>query len=63
MHINAGSEQNTQSIGKLLKNITSNQECVTEFGRWGLEISTEMLLVRLFFRSTDTKQATQFQHS
>lgn len=47
MHINAGSEQNTQSIGKLLKTISSNPECVREFGRWGLEISTEMLLVRL----------------
>lgn len=48
MQINAGSEQNTQSIGKLLKSISSNPECVKEFGRWGLEISTEMLMVRSF---------------
>lgn len=46
MHINAGSEQNTQSIGKLLNAIGSQPECVKEFGLWGLKISTEMLLVR-----------------
>lgn len=47
MHINANSEQHTQSIGKLLKNISTKPECVKEFGRWGLEISSEILLVRL----------------
>lgn len=47
MHINVNSEQHTQSIGKLLKNISTKPECVKEFGRWGLEISSEILLVRL----------------
>lgn len=45
MHINASSEQHTQSIGKLLKNISTKPECVNEFGRWGLKISSEILLV------------------
>lgn len=46
MHINASSEQHTQSIGKLLKNISTKPECVKEFGHWGLKISSEILLVR-----------------
>lgn len=63
MHINAGSEQNTKSIRKLLKSINSTPECVKEFGRWGLEISTEMLLVRFFFLVPATKaKYIFFQH-
>jgi len=51
MHINVGAEQHTQSLKQLLHNINSNNEALSELGRWGLSISQEILVVR---KETDT---------
>lgn len=47
MHINVGAEQHTQSLKQLLHNINSNNEALSELGRWGLSISQEILVVRM----------------
>lgn len=44
-HINVSSEQHTNSIKQLLKNISSSPESVKELSRWGLEIGSEILIV------------------
>ncbi|KAM3872188.1 piwi-like protein 2 [Diretmus argenteus] len=44
MHINVSAEQHTHSIKQLLKNIASNAETLTELNRWGLDISTDLLV-------------------
>lgn len=49
MHINVSGEQHTHSIKQLLKNISSNPESVKELSRWGLEIGSQILMVRLCF--------------
>ncbi|CAM4545268.1 unnamed protein product [Leuciscus chuanchicus] len=46
MHINVGAEQHTQSLKKLLHNINSNNEALSELGRWGLSISQEILVTQ-----------------
>ncbi|XP_015235143.1 PREDICTED: piwi-like protein 2 [Cyprinodon variegatus] len=46
MHINVSSDQYAKAIDKLLKNINSNAESLKELSRWGLEISSETLMVR-----------------
>uniref|UniRef100_A0A3B5M9T0 Piwi-like protein 2 n=1 Tax=Xiphophorus couchianus TaxID=32473 RepID=A0A3B5M9T0_9TELE len=45
-HINVSSEQHTNSIKQLLKNISSSPESVKELSRWGLEIGSEILIVQ-----------------
>lgn len=57
MHINVSSEQHTQSMKQLLKNISTKPESVKELGRWGLEISTQIMMVRLLL------QFQIFQHT
>ncbi|XP_036382072.1 piwi-like protein 2 [Megalops cyprinoides] len=44
MHINVSGEQHTHSLKQLLQSINSNQEALTELGRWGLAISTDILV-------------------
>ncbi|KAM3867725.1 piwi-like protein 2 [Diretmus argenteus] len=44
MHINVSAEQHTHSIKQLLKNIAGNAETLTELNRWGLDISTDLLV-------------------
>ncbi|TRY98701.1 hypothetical protein DNTS_018328 [Danionella cerebrum] len=46
MHINVGAEQHTQSLKKLLHNINTNNEALSELGRWGLNISQEILVTK-----------------
>uniref|UniRef100_A0A087Y2F3 Piwi-like protein 2 n=1 Tax=Poecilia formosa TaxID=48698 RepID=A0A087Y2F3_POEFO len=45
-HINVSSEQHTNSIKQLLKNISSNPESVKELSRWGLEIGSDILIIQ-----------------
>uniref|UniRef100_A0A671UFG7 Piwi-like protein 2 n=1 Tax=Sparus aurata TaxID=8175 RepID=A0A671UFG7_SPAAU len=44
MHINVSGEQHTSSIKQLLKNISTNPESQKELSRWGLEISSQLLI-------------------
>ncbi|XP_068994931.1 piwi-like protein 2 [Embiotoca jacksoni] len=46
MHINVSGEQHTHSIKQLLKNISTNPESLKELNRWGLEIDSEILLLK-----------------
>ncbi|GAA6220778.1 piwi-like protein 2 isoform X1 [Lates japonicus] len=46
MHINVNGEQHTHSIKQLLKNIRANPESLKELSRWGLEIGSEILVVK-----------------
>ena len=46
MHINVSGEQHTYSIKQLLKNIATNPESLKELSRWGLEIGSDILVVR-----------------
>uniref|UniRef100_A0A4W6EVN2 Piwi-like protein 2 n=1 Tax=Lates calcarifer TaxID=8187 RepID=A0A4W6EVN2_LATCA len=46
MHINVSGEQHTHSIKQLLKNIRANPESLKELSRWGLEIGSEILMVK-----------------
>ncbi|XP_041642825.1 piwi-like protein 2 isoform X2 [Cheilinus undulatus] len=46
MHINVSSEQHTQSIKQLLKNMSTNPESLKELNRWGLEIGSEILMIK-----------------
>lgn len=46
VHINVSVEQHTHSLKQLLNNISTNQEAVKELERWGLEISSDILVVR-----------------
>ncbi|KAM9858163.1 piwi-like protein 2 [Aulostomus maculatus] len=46
MHINVSGEQHTHSIKQLLKNIATNPESKKELSRWGLEVGSEILLVK-----------------
>ncbi|XP_044052946.1 piwi-like protein 2 [Siniperca chuatsi] len=46
MHINLSSEQHTHSIKQLLKNIRTNAESLKELSQWGLEISSEILVIK-----------------
>ncbi|KAM8760023.1 piwi-like protein 2 isoform 1-T2 [Acanthopagrus schlegelii] len=46
MHINVSGEQHTSSIKQLLKNISTNPESQKELSRWGLEISSQLLVVK-----------------
>ena len=48
MHINVSGEQHTHSIKQLLKNISINPESLKELSRWGLEIGSDILVVRPF---------------
>lgn len=48
MHINVSSEQHTHSIKQLLKKISSQPDSVNELSKWGLEIDSEILMVRLY---------------
>ena len=47
MHINVSGEQHTHSIKQLLKNISTNPESLKELSRWGLEIGSGILMVRI----------------
>lgn len=47
MHINMSAEQNTHSIKQLLKNINTNPESAKELSQWGLDIDSELVVVRL----------------
>ncbi|MGH0131652.1 UNVERIFIED_CONTAM: hypothetical protein FKN15_056734 [Acipenser sinensis] len=44
MHINVSGEQHTNSLKQLLKNINTSEDALTELGRWGLVIGSEILL-------------------
>ncbi|MBN3272178.1 PIWL2 protein, partial [Polyodon spathula] len=44
MHINVSGEQHTNSLKELLRNINTSEDALTELGRWGLVISSEILL-------------------
>ncbi|XP_051547621.1 piwi-like protein 2 [Myxocyprinus asiaticus] len=46
MHINVGAEQHTQSLKQLLQNINANEGALSELGRWGLNISQEILVTQ-----------------
>ncbi|XP_070689873.1 piwi-like protein 2 [Pempheris klunzingeri] len=46
MHINVSGEQHTHSIKQLLKNISTNTESLKEVSRWGLEIGSEILVIK-----------------
>lgn len=46
MHINVSSEQHTHSIKQLIKNIGANPESLKELSSWGLEIGSDILMVR-----------------
>ncbi|XP_030594224.1 piwi-like protein 2 isoform X1 [Archocentrus centrarchus] len=46
MHINVSGEQHTHSIKQLLKNINSSPESLNELGRWGLEMGTDILMIK-----------------
>uniref|UniRef100_A0A3B4Y785 Piwi-like protein 2 n=1 Tax=Seriola lalandi dorsalis TaxID=1841481 RepID=A0A3B4Y785_SERLL len=46
MHINVSGEQHTHSIKQLLKNISTNPESMKELSRWGLEIGSEILMIK-----------------
>ncbi|KAM7391733.1 hypothetical protein PAMP_022396 [Pampus punctatissimus] len=46
IHISVSSEQHTHSIKQLLKNLNTNPESLNELNRWGLEIRSEILLVK-----------------
>uniref|UniRef100_A0A3Q2VAG4 Piwi-like protein 2 n=1 Tax=Haplochromis burtoni TaxID=8153 RepID=A0A3Q2VAG4_HAPBU len=46
MHINVSGEQHTHSIKQLLKNINTNPESLNELGGWGLEVGTEILMIK-----------------
>lgn len=46
MHINVGAEQHTQSLKQLLQNINTNDEALRELARWGLSISSEILVTQ-----------------
>ncbi|CAJ1068159.1 piwi-like protein 2 [Xyrichtys novacula] len=45
-HINVSSDKHTNSIRQLLKNISTNPESLQELSRWGLEIGTDIVLVK-----------------
>lgn len=47
MHVNVSAEQHTNSIQQLVKNISTHPESVKELGQWGLEISSQILMVSL----------------
>ncbi|XP_015196795.2 piwi-like protein 2 [Lepisosteus oculatus] len=44
MHISLSGEQHTISLKQLLHNINSNEEALTELSRWGLVISSDILV-------------------
>ncbi|KAM3610700.1 uncharacterized protein V6R79_007566 [Siganus canaliculatus] len=46
MHINVSGEQHTYSIKQLLKNLSTNPESLKEFSRWGLEIGSEIPVIK-----------------
>uniref|UniRef100_A0A8C5ENS3 Piwi-like protein 2 n=1 Tax=Gouania willdenowi TaxID=441366 RepID=A0A8C5ENS3_GOUWI len=46
MHINVSSAQHATSIMKLLRSINANPESKEELSRWGLEVGTEIMLVK-----------------
>ncbi|XP_070760250.1 piwi-like protein 2 [Enoplosus armatus] len=46
MYINMSSEQHTHSIKQLLKNISTNPEGLKELTRWGLDICSEILVIK-----------------
>lgn len=47
MHITVSAEQYTTSVKQLLKNISTQPESVKELEQWGLEISSQILMVSL----------------
>ncbi|KAK2837637.1 hypothetical protein Q5P01_014849 [Channa striata] len=46
IHINVSGEQHTHAIKQLLKNLSTNPESQKEFSRWGLEIGSDILMVK-----------------
>lgn len=46
MHINVSSEQHTHSIKQLLKKINSQPDSLKELNKWGLEFSSEILVIK-----------------
>uniref|UniRef100_A0A3Q3AR03 Piwi-like protein 2 n=1 Tax=Kryptolebias marmoratus TaxID=37003 RepID=A0A3Q3AR03_KRYMA len=46
MHINVSSEQHTFSIKQLLKKISGCSESLKELDQWGLEIGSEILMIK-----------------
>ncbi|XP_068166185.1 piwi-like protein 2 [Antennarius striatus] len=46
MHINVNSQQHCHSIRQLLKNITTNPESLKELSQWGLELTSDILLIK-----------------
>ncbi|MCI4392876.1 hypothetical protein PGIGA_G00150980 [Pangasianodon gigas] len=46
VHINVSVEQHTHSLKQLLHNISTSQEAVRELSRWGLEISSDILVTQ-----------------
>ncbi|KAF4074205.1 hypothetical protein AMELA_G00236870 [Ameiurus melas] len=46
VHINVSVEQHTHSLKQLLHNISTSQEAVKELSRWGLEISSDILVTQ-----------------
>ncbi|XP_031426226.1 piwi-like protein 2 [Clupea harengus] len=45
-HINVGGEQHTQSLKQLLMKMNTIPEAQTELARWGLEITTDILMTQ-----------------
>ncbi|XP_074527387.1 piwi-like protein 2 isoform X2 [Halichoeres trimaculatus] len=46
MHINVSGEQHTHAIKQLLKNISSNPESLKELSRWGLEMGSDIVVIK-----------------
>ncbi|KAF5895430.1 piwi-like protein 2 isoform X1, partial [Clarias magur] len=46
VHINVSVDQHTHSLKQLLHNINTNQDAVRELSRWGLEVSSEILVTQ-----------------
>ncbi|XP_061673769.1 piwi-like protein 2 isoform X2 [Syngnathoides biaculeatus] len=46
MHINVNAEQHTHSVKQLLKNINTNPDSQKEITQWGLQLDSEILLIK-----------------
>ncbi|XP_062399032.1 piwi-like protein 2 [Sardina pilchardus] len=62
-HINVGGEQHTQSLKQLLIKMNTIPEAQTELGRWGLQITTDILMTqaRTLPQETICLQRASFQ--
>lgn len=63
VHINVSVEQHTHSLKQLLHNISTNQEAEQELSRWGLEISSNILVVRTHTHALTFSHANADRHT